>query len=70
MFVMLDNDSIRRTAKKGESKCVPVKYVNLGGKFRNVPTDEAAQETKGGGLDNKEYAQMKRTTRFICTRPA
>jgi hypothetical protein len=49
MFVMLDNDSIRRTAKKGESKCVPVKNVNLGGKFRNVPTDEAAQETKGGG---------------------
>jgi hypothetical protein len=31
----------------------------LGGEFRNVPTDEVAQETKGGGLDKSEYAQMK-----------
>ncbi len=60
MFVMLDNNLDSPGGKEGQIKMRPGQNVNLGGEFRAVPTGEVAQETKGGGgLDNKEYAQMK-----------
>ncbi len=59
MFVLLDNNLDSPGGKEGQIKIRRDQNVNLGGEFRNVPTDEVAQETKGGGLDKSEYAQMK-----------
>ncbi len=42
--------------KEGQVKMKTGQNVNLGGEFRSVPTGEVSAETKGGGLDNKEYA--------------
>jgi len=59
MFVLLDNNLDSPGGKEGQIKIRRDQNVNLGGEFRNVPTDKVAQETKGGGLDKSEYAQMK-----------
>ncbi len=59
MFALLNNNFDSTGGKKGQIKIRRDQNVNLGGEFRNVPTDEVAQETKGGGLDKSEYAQMK-----------
>lgn len=59
MFVMLDNNLDSPGGKEGQIKMKQGQIVNLGGEFRNVPNGETTAETKGGGLDSKEYAQMK-----------
>jgi hypothetical protein len=59
MFVLLDKNLDSPGGKEGQIKMKPGQNVNLGGEFRNVPAGEVTAETKGGGLDNKEYAQMK-----------
>ncbi len=59
MFVMLDDNLDKAGGKEQQIKMKPGQNVNLGGEFRNVPTGEVAQETKGGGLNKNEYAQMK-----------
>jgi hypothetical protein len=59
MFVLLDDNLDSPGGKESQVRMKPGQNVNLGGEFRAVPTGEVAQETKGGGLDNKEYAQMK-----------
>lgn len=59
MFVMLDDKLDSLGGKEQQIKMKAGQNVNLGGEFRNVPTGEVAQETKGGGLNKNEYAQMK-----------
>ena len=59
MFVLLDDNLDSPGGKEGQIKMKPGQNVNLGGEFRNVPSGEVNAETKGGGLDGKEYAQMK-----------
>ncbi len=59
MFVMLDDKLDSPGGKESQIKMKPGQNVNLGGEFRNVPTGEVAAETKGGGLNKNEYAQMK-----------
>ncbi len=59
MFALLNNNLDSTGGKKGQIKMRSGQNVKLGGEFRNVPTDEIAQKTKGGGLDKNEYAQMK-----------
>ena len=59
MFVMLDDNLDSSGGKEKQIKMRRGQTVNLGGEFRNVPTGETNAETKGGGLNNKEYAQMK-----------
>jgi hypothetical protein len=59
MFVLLDNNLDSPGGKEGQIKMKPGQNVNLGGEFRNVPSGEVNAETKKGGLDGKEYAQMK-----------
>ena len=59
MFVMLDDNLDSGGGKEQQIKMKPGQNVNLNGTFRNVPTGETTAETKGGGLNNKEYAQLK-----------
>ncbi len=59
MFVLLDDNLDSPGGKESQVRMKPGQNVNLGGEFRNVPTGEVAQETKGGGLNKNEYAQMK-----------
>ncbi len=59
LFVMLDDNLDSSGGKEKQIKMRRGQNVNLGGEFRNVPTGEVKEETKGGGLNNKEYAQMK-----------
>lgn len=59
MFVLLDSKLDSPGGKEGQIKMKRGQNVNLGGEFRNVPSGEVKAETKGGGLDGKEYAQMK-----------
>jgi hypothetical protein len=37
----------------------PGQNVNFGGEVRAIPTAETGKENKEGGLEGKEYAQMK-----------
>lgn len=59
MFVLLDNNLDSPGGKEGQIKMRPGQNINLGGEFRSVSSGEVTAETKGGGLGNKEYAQMK-----------
>jgi hypothetical protein len=59
MYVMLDQNLDSPGGKEGQIKIKPGQNVNLGGEFRSVPSGETSSETKGGGLNSKEYAQMK-----------
>lgn len=59
MFVMLGDNLDSPGGKEGQIRMKPGQNVNLGGEFRTVPAGEVTAETKGGGLDSKEYAQMK-----------
>lgn len=59
MFVMLDDNLDKAGGKENQIRLKPGQNVNLGGEFRNVPTGEVVQETKSGGLNKNEYAQMK-----------
>lgn len=59
LFVMLDDNLDSPGGKEGQIKMRRGQNVNLGGEFRSVPTNEVAQETKGGGLNKNEYAQMR-----------
>jgi hypothetical protein len=59
LFVMLANNLDSPGGKEGQIKIKRGQNVNLGGEFRAVPTNETTKETKGGGLDGKEYVQMK-----------
>jgi len=59
MFVMLDENLDSSGGKESRIKMRAGQNVNLGGEIRNVPTNEVAQETKGGGLNKNEYARMK-----------
>lgn len=58
-FVMLDDALDSAGGKEKQISIKPGQNVKLDGSFKNVPTGEVAQETKTGGLNNKEYAQMK-----------
>jgi hypothetical protein len=59
MFVMLDQNLDSPGGKEGQIKIKQGQNVNIGGEFRSVPSGETSAETKGGGLNGKEYAQMK-----------
>lgn len=59
MFVMLDENLDSPGGKEKQIKIRPGQNVKLAGAFRNVPTGEVADERQGGGLNGKEYAQMK-----------
>lgn len=59
LFVMLDANLDSPGGKEGQIKMRPGQNVNLGGEFRSIPTTETKEENKDGGLNNKEYAQMK-----------
>jgi hypothetical protein len=67
MFVLLEDNLDSPGGKEGKIKMRPGQNVNLGGEFRSVPTSEVARETKGGGLNNKEYAQMKGQQVYLHT---
>lgn len=58
-FVMLDNNLDSAGGKEKQIKMRAGQNVNLGGEFRNVPSGEVKEETKEGGLNKNEYAQMK-----------
>lgn len=58
MFVMLD-DNLDSGGKEKQISMKSGQNVNISGAFRNVPTGEVKEEAKGGGLNQKEYAQMK-----------
>jgi hypothetical protein len=59
VFVMLDDKLDSPGGKEGQIKMKPGQNVNLGGEFRAVPTVETKAENQTGGLNAKEYAQMK-----------
>lgn len=59
MFVMLDNNLDSAGGKEKQIKMKQGQTVNLGGEFRGVPTGETKEESKEGGLNKNEYAQMK-----------
>jgi hypothetical protein len=60
MYVMLGENLDSSGGKENQIRMRRGQTVNLGGEFRNVPTnDEVAQETKGGGLSKNEYGRMK-----------
>jgi hypothetical protein len=59
MYVMLGENLDSSGGKENQIRMRRGQTVNLGGEFRNVPSGEVNAETKGGGLDGKEYAQMK-----------
>ena len=59
MFVMLSDNLDSPGGKENQIRMKPGQVVNLGGEFRAVPTGETRKENKGGGLDDREYAQMK-----------
>jgi hypothetical protein len=59
MFVLLDDNLDSGGGKEKQIKMQSGQNVNIGGAFRSVPTAEVKDETKGGGLNSKEYAQMK-----------
>lgn len=58
-FVMLDENLDSGGAKEKQISIKPGQNVKLDGTYRNVPTGEVNQETKTGGLNKNEYAQMK-----------
>lgn len=64
-FVMLDDNLDSAGGKEKQIKMRPGQNVNLGGEFRNVPTGEMKEETKEGGLNKNEYAQMKGQTVYL-----
>ena len=60
MFVMLDENLDSPGGKEGQIKIRAGQNVKLAGAFRSVPTTgEVGGERQGGGLNQKEYAQMK-----------
>lgn len=59
LFVMLDNNLDSAGGKEQQIKMKAGQNVNLGGAFRSVPTGETKEESKEGGLNKNEYAQMK-----------
>lgn len=60
MYVMLGENLDSSGGKENQIRIRRGQTVNLGGEFRNVPTnDEVAQETKGGGLSKNEFGRMK-----------
>lgn len=60
MFVLLDENLDSPGGKEGQIKIRPGQNVKLAGSFRAVaPNGEARGETQGGGLNQKEFAQMK-----------
>lgn len=59
LFVMLDDALDTPGGKEQQIKMKPGQTVNIGGSFRSVPTGETKDEHKEGGLNQKEYAQMK-----------
>jgi len=59
MFVMLDEKLDSPGGKEGQIRMRRGQNVNLGGEFRAIPAPETKEENKDGGLNNKEYAQMK-----------
>jgi hypothetical protein len=60
MYVMLGENLDSSGGKENQIKMRSGQTVNLGGEFRNVPTDnDVAQETRGGGLSKNEYGRMK-----------
>jgi hypothetical protein len=64
MFVMLDENLDSSGGKENQIKMRRGQKVNLGGEFRNVPTNEVAQETEGG-LSRNEYARLKRQQVYL-----
>ncbi len=65
MFVFLDEALDSGGGKEQQIKPRPGNRINLGGTFRNVPTGEVKEETKEGGLNKNEYAQMKGQTVYL-----
>lgn len=59
LFVMLDDNLDSAGNKEKQIRIKPGQNVVLGGTFRGVPTGEIKEENKEGGLNSKEYAQMK-----------
>ncbi len=64
-FVYLDENLDSGGGKENQIKPRPGSRINLGGTFENVPTGEMKEETKGGGLSGKKYAQMKGQTVYL-----
>lgn len=59
MFVMLDESLDSGGGKEKQIRVRRGQNVRLAGSFRAAPTEEVKEETQGGGLNQKEYAQMK-----------